>query len=145
MVLNLPNGQLSIPAYDASFVELKVVIQKTTDKAVIGCLLYCGISVKDDDIISATLNIPDSKVDLYDLILSHFTRRDEKYYGCINYACFQALKDKKKKMVLSLMKQGAAPSCEELMEVGLLDDPYVQKYLASMLPNEDMSPSTSRV
>lgn len=134
VVLKLPDSQISTHPYNASFMDLRVVLQKTTDGAVIKCLLKWGVRVKEEDVIYATRCLSDSQVDTYELILSRSTHRDDPLHSCVNIACNEALKMRKRNFVVALVKRGSTPPPNQLFEMGdVLDDPYVQSYLETVM------------
>lgn len=132
MVLKLPDSQISTHPYDASFMDLWVILQKTTEGAVIKCLLNWGVQVREEDIICATRRLSDSQIDTYELILSHSTHQRNPLHSCVNLACNEALKMRKKNFVIALDKWGSTPPSNQLYKMGdVLDDQSHDEQMAS--------------
>lgn len=127
--LKLPDNLVNIP-YNSTFISLRTIIRLTTLPQVVTRVVYCGVSIEEDDIMAAAIAIPDSKVALLELILTHCDVPDEDaYQSCINTACNNALATNKKASVLTFMRHGATPSPDRLGQIpGLYDEPLVKKY-----------------
>lgn len=134
IVMKLPDSQMSVSAYDASFLNLRTILCRSKEGAVIKRLLKCRMKVKEEDIIAATEGLADSQVNIYEMILSHSTLEEDSQQKMLKRACLKALKARKKSFVVSLIKQGATPSPELLKSEGMGGDPYVQTYLESVSP-----------
>lgn len=119
--------------YNTSFVDLKVVVVITYDVTVIKRLLNCGMIVREDDIITITRTLPDAQIALYELILNYSACAEDKHHTCINFACQEALKAKKPKFAITLIKRGSTPPPEKIKEIPeLARDPFVKSYMTTV-------------
>lgn len=130
VVMNLPDPKVVDHVYDASFLDMKTVVQKITEGPVLKRLLRWHICVRDEDVLAAVKCLVDNQVDIFECILNHSTHTDDAFHSSVNIPCREALALRKKRLVITLIKHGATPPPEMLYEVeGLCDDLSVQRYI----------------
>ena len=62
VVMELPDSTIKETPYDASCLSLKSVLSTTREGAVINQLLKWGLSVKEEDVMAATVTLLDTQV-----------------------------------------------------------------------------------
>jgi len=141
VVLKLPDSKISKKTYDASCVTLRRILQVTTEGAVVKQLLRWGVRVAEDDVMAATQCLSDSQIDVYEMVLSNSGHRDDILHSCVNLACNEALKMRKRNFVIALVKKGSTPPPDQLLEMGdVCEDPHVRSYLKYVATTAMMNP-----
>ena len=130
VIMKLPDPKVVDHIYDASFLDMKTVVQKTTEGPVLKRLLRWHISVREEDVLAAVKCLVDTQVDIFECILNHSTHTDDAFHSSVNIPCREALGLRKKRFVITLIKHGATPPPEMLYNIeGLCDDSSVQRYI----------------
>lgn len=133
VILQLPDNQVNSP-YDATVISLRFVIKVTTLPQIITCLVCWGVSIEEQDVVEAGIHMPDPRATLLDIILNHTQIIcEDSYQSCINVACCEAIKLKKRNCVLAFMRHGSTPPLEQLRGIpGIFNEPLVHKYVQVM-------------
>ena len=107
------------PHFDGSKVKVSNLLKKKfTHEKIMKCLLQCGMKIDKSDMKVAVKTLPGDNSRTLDILCAHFKGDMEEM---LNAACQLAVKEKKIKLVLCLLKRGCKLPCssQEALTVAL--------------------------